>query len=158
MLLGPDGDRVCIFGPLLQPLAWAVSSYVANSTDFLRRLSSQRLPPSSLLITLDVASLYTNISHEDARQVVHRVFTGFPDVPYLPPLVIVEELLLFVLEHNIFVFNGQYFSQRHGVAMGTKLAPALATLYLTHIEEDFLDGLSLRPLVWFRYIDDIFCV
>lgn len=155
---GPTETVSAFLDHFLQPMAWAVSSYVANSTDFLRRLAHQRLPPSSLLITLDVASLYTNISHEDARQVVRRVFTDFPDVPYLPPLAIVEELLLFVLEHNVFVFNGQYFSQRHGVAMGTKLAPALATLYLAHIEEEFLDGLTLRPLVWFRYIDDVFCV
>ena len=63
-----------------------------------------------------------------------------------------------VLEHNIFEFNGQSFSQRHRVAMGTKLAPTLATLYLAQIEEEFLRGRLLRPLVWFRFIDNIFAV
>ena len=155
---GPTETVSAFLDYFLQPLAWAVPSYVANSTDFLRQLSNQFIPPSSLLITLDVASLYTNISHEDARQVVRRVFADNADIPYLPPVSIVEELLLFVLEHNIFEFNGQVFSQRHGVAMGTKLAPALATLYLAHIEEEFLRGHSQRPLVWFRYIDDIFAV
>ena len=93
----------------LQPLAYAVP-HVANSTDLLHQLR-RHLPPSSLLVTLDVALLYTNISHGDARQVVTNLFTAAPDVPYLPPVVTLVELLTFVLANNMFVFNVEYFSQ-----------------------------------------------
>ena len=40
--------------------------------------------------------------------------------------------------------------------MGTKLAPALATIYIGQIEETFLSGRSLKPDIWLRYINDIF--
>ena len=42
--------------------------------------------------------------------------------------------------------------------MGTKLAPALATLFLAGIEERFLATASCKPVLWLRYIDDILCV
>ena len=40
--------------------------------------------------------------------------------------------------------------------MGTKLAPALATIYIGHLEESFLAGRKLKPELWLRYIDDVF--
>ena len=42
--------------------------------------------------------------------------------------------------------------------MGTKLAPALATIYIGQLEKTFLAGRALKPVLWFRYIDDIFGV
>ena len=42
--------------------------------------------------------------------------------------------------------------------MGTKLAPALATIYIGQMEENFLSGRNFGPEIWLRYIDDIFLV
>ena len=48
------------------------------------------------------------------------------------------------------------FTQVCGVAMGTKLAPALATIYIGDLEEAYLDTATKQPILWVRYIDDIF--
>ena len=42
--------------------------------------------------------------------------------------------------------------------MGTKLALALATLFLAEIEKRFLFTVTCKPVLWLRYIDDILCV
>ena len=42
--------------------------------------------------------------------------------------------------------------------MGTKLAPALATLFFSHLEDYFLALSPRKPELWLRYIDDILCV
>ena len=42
--------------------------------------------------------------------------------------------------------------------MGTKLAPALATIYIRHIEEPFLESRDIKPMLWVRYIDDVFLI
>lgn len=42
--------------------------------------------------------------------------------------------------------------------MGTKLAPALATIYLAQLEEAYLNTAPFSPLLYLRYIDDIFLV
>ena len=154
---GPTETASALLDRFLQPLAQSVKSYVRNSADFVRKIEQTALPHDCLLVTLDVASLYTNISHEDACQTISQAFANNP-TPYLPPLPIVIQLLQFVLKNNVFSFNGEYYLQLHGIAMGTKLAPALATLYLGLIEEEFLTHRVFKPKIWLRYIDDIFLI
>ena len=53
----------------LQPCATSLTSFIWDTTDFLNRL--RRLPPlpsGTLLVTLDVTSLYTNIPHNEGIQ------------------------------------------------------------------------------------------
>ena len=73
-------------------------------------------------------------------------------------LVLYLELLKFVLKNNIFQFNGKIYHQICGIAMGTKLAPALAFVVVAHYEEEYLDTLSrtssLEMLHWW-YIGHI---
>ena len=45
-----------------------------------------------------------------------------------------------------------------GTAMGTKRAPAYANQFMTELEEKFLDNYPTKPIIWKRYIDDVFCV
>ena len=42
--------------------------------------------------------------------------------------------------------------------MGTKLALALATIYIGQMEEAFLENRPIKPSLWVRYIDDIFLI
>ena len=62
-----------------------------------------------------------------------------------------------VLKNNIFEFDGEHYLQLQGTAMGTKMAPAYANLFMADIEEDMQRDL-LGLLVWRRYIDDIFVI
>ena len=39
---------------------------------------------------------------------------------------------------NNFTFNGKHFLQIHGTAMGTKMAPSFANLFLGHFESNAL--------------------
>ena len=43
-----------------------MKSYLKNSTDLIRLLSDMKIPAEAYLITLDIESLYTNISHNEA--------------------------------------------------------------------------------------------
>ena len=42
--------------------------------------------------------------------------------------------------------------------MGTSLAPALATIVVADLEEDYLRKASLKPTTWLRYIDYVLAV
>ena len=63
-----------------------------------------------------------------------------------------------VLTCNNLTFQGQHFVQQTGTAMGTKMAPSYANLYMGRLEDHFLKGATDKPLMWFRYIDDIFFI
>ena len=42
--------------------------------------------------------------------------------------------------------------------MGTKLAPSFANLFMGYFEDKFVYSYSLQPLLWKRFIDDIFFI
>lgn len=42
--------------------------------------------------------------------------------------------------------------------MGTRMAPSYANLFMTSTESSFLESERLKPLVWKRFIDDIFII
>ena len=49
-----------------------------------------------------------------------------------------------------------------GTAMGTPMAPNYANLFMAKFEEDMIttyyNSTGFKPLVWYRYIDDIFLI
>ncbi|CAN7976705.1 unnamed protein product [Ixodes persulcatus] len=63
-----------------------------------------------------------------------------------------------VLELNAFEFNNEYFRQVSGTAMGTKMAPSYANLFMGKLESKFLSEFPLTPTFYKRYIDDIFLI
>ena len=63
---GHPTEKISEFVDLhLQPHVNTLPSYLKNITDYLRKLQeSGPIPPETLLVSLDVTSLYTNIPHE----------------------------------------------------------------------------------------------
>ena len=64
----------------------------------------------------------------------------------------------FVLKNNYFEFNGKVKQQISGTAIATKFAPPYACIFMNEVETSFLETQEMKPLVWFRYIDDVFFI
>ena len=64
----------------------------------------------------------------------------------------------FVLKNNPFEFNGKFKQQVSGTDIGTKFAPTYACIFMDKIQSDFLKTQEAKPLVWYRYIDDVFFI
>ncbi len=68
-----------------------------------------------------------------------------------------KEVLKIILSGNTFLFAGRTFKQIKGIAMGTPVAPTWANLFMGKLETDALTRWQgTVPLLWLRYIDDIF--
>ena len=63
-----------------------------------------------------------------------------------------------VLQNNNFEFNEIVKQEIAGTAIGTKFAPKYACIFMDKLESDFLNTQEYLPLVWYRYIDDIFFI
>ena len=63
-----------------------------------------------------------------------------------------------VLQNNNFEFNGIVKQEIAGTAIGTKFAAKYACIFMDKLESDFLNTQEYLPLVWYRYIDDIFFI
>ena len=139
----------------LKPLSTRVKSFIKDTNDFLRKLSS--LPPLSqdvLLCTVDVVGLYPNIPHDEGLQALKLALDEREDKKVSTESLL--ELASCVLKNNYFEHNGEIFKQKRGTAIGTKMAPSYAILFMDMLERDLLENSLLKPSVWWRYIDDVF--
>ena len=68
------------------------------------------------------------------------------------------DLLKLVLHNMYFQFNGDHYLQIGGTAMGTALAPNYANLFMDKFKTKALKNYPLQPLIWKRFIDDIFLI
>ena len=113
----------------LKPHLPEIRSYIRDTTDFIQKLNDlPRLSNKTLLCTLDVSSLYTNIPNIEGRVAVakflrkYRVFGKDPE----PTNMSLCQMLNMVLTMNNFRFNGINYLQTAGTAMGTRVAPTYA--------------------------------
>jgi hypothetical protein len=139
----------------LRPIVMKRPYILSNSEQFLAILEKLTLQNHSILFSLDVSSLYTNIPIDKGLETVRRFFNQYPDKTR--PNEYILELLKISLYKNEFLFNGQWFKQTKGVAMGKSYAPNFANLYMSEWEGHILTKLpGPKPKLWLRYLDDIF--
>ena len=103
-------------------------------------------------------SLFTNIPLDETINIVtNKVFEGKENVNGICKDDF-KTLLKLSTKGTIFYFDGHYYRQKDGVAMGSPLGPALANAFLSHHETTWLDEcpLSFAPMFYARYVDDIF--
>ena len=103
-------------------------------------------------MTLDVTSLYSNIQHNDGIKACER----FLNSKNSNGGILTEslyKLISTVLIKNHFQFNGDNNLQFKGCAMGTKMAPNYASLFMGKFEDKL--NQYHQPLFWLRFFDDI---
>nr|XP_054766136.1 uncharacterized protein LOC129273118 [Lytechinus pictus] len=84
---------------------------------------------------------------------------SLPDRTDLSPTQ-VTELLRFVLKSTYFMYNGLFYEQQEGAAMGSPVSAVIANLYMESFEEDAPHACppEFSPRIWKRYVDDTFIV
>ena len=153
-------ERISAFvDHFLRPRVRDIKSYVKDTTHFLNIIKAiNNLPEDTLLVTFDVSSLYTNIPNEEGIDACKEVLETHRDTDQIPKNRSLIELLRLVLYKNNFEFNGKHYLQVGGTAMGTRVAPSFANIFMSNFEDKYVYTYRTQPLRWLRYIDDIFCI
>ncbi|XP_057293867.1 uncharacterized protein LOC130622418 [Hydractinia symbiolongicarpus] len=127
---------------------------VKDSFSFASEIVQQN--PNCYMASFDVNSLFPNIPlHETIDIIINEIesncIDGIPkkDLKHLHTLATTE---------SIFVFNGVYYKQIDGVAMGSPLGPTLVNIFMCHYENIWLKNCpsEFKPIYYRRYVDDIF--
>ena len=137
---------------LLRPYAQSGKSFIRDTPDFITKIRNIKLHPDDWLFSMDITSLYTNIPHEEGIDAVRKTIqekTGNPTNSHI------LKLLRCVLEGNVFHFNDDFYIQTNGTAMGTRVAPTYAIIFINRLEEDHIYKYPKQPKYWFRFIDDV---
>jgi len=156
---GPTERISQLVDHFLKPHVQSIRSYIRDTTHFLQILQEvYTLPTDTLLVTLDVTSLYTNIPQNEGIASVARLLIAKRPPGALPTKSSLLRLLSLGLKRNNFQFNGVDYLQVSGTAMGNPFAPSFANIFLSEFEQKHVYTYNCSPLLWKRYIDDIFII
>ena len=150
---------------LIKPFTLHVQSYLRDTIDFLNYLP-KAVPESTILVSFDVTSLYTNINHELGIKAMKYWINKHPGShnSRFSKEFIIDSILL-ILTNNTFTFDDRIFLQKKGTAMGTKMAPSYATLVLGYLENELYSQVSHKMgeeighyvyTNWRRFLDDCY--
>ena len=151
---GSESYRVSQYiDSFIRPISTRHSSYIKDTYDFISKIRGQKIPKNALLVTGDVSALYTNMHIDRTLEVTKNALARYPDSQR--PDNHILRLLDITLRNNDFTFNGEFYLQILGTAMGKSYAPGLADLYLEGFDETAKHGFKIKPLLFFRFLDDI---
>jgi len=106
------------------------------------------IPQDTILVFMDVTSLYTNIPQDDGIQTVCNAHENFHNNNPRIPSHYLKQMLGLILKENSFEFKGENYLQTHGTAMGTKMAVAFANIFMAEIETNLLNQSRIKPMAW----------
>ena len=94
----------------LSPLVKNIPSYTKDINDFLLKLQEvHNLAPESLLMTLNVTCLYTNIPYDEGLEACREILKT--RIALIPPADDIIDLISLNLKKNNFTFNNMHYLQ-----------------------------------------------
>ncbi len=112
------------------------------------------------MLSCDVVSLYTTIPLNEALESFKDYISNTIDITTLgfdkDTIITLAELCL---KDNYFCYGQKYYEQLVGLPMGGSLSSLIANIYMHTIDSKIVNlPNGLAPIVYYRYVDDIFCV
>ena len=151
------------------------SCFVKDSKDLMDKLKSIKLQDNEELVSFDVSALFTSIpinqtldvikqliiSHQTDMEFKSKVRKAWYEVADHLDREDVMLLLKIVLNNCVFSFQGQFYKQPQGAAMGSPCSLMVANIYMEYFEKRALGPelpISFTIDTWFRYVDDVLTI
>ena len=140
---------------LMKPLTtneYTAKYYFSFATDVRKQDTAKSMA------SLDVDSLFTNIPLAETIDICCNLLYQHAETVDGLTRNEFKELLTIATTDSFILFNGNFFQQIDGVAMGSPLGPTLANIFLGHHETKWLESCpsEFKPCYYRRYVDDIF--
>ena len=105
---------------ILKPLVVKSPHHINSTHDFVEQVKHINLAPGECLSSYDVSALFTSVPIDPALNVIKNLFEKYPTLKEWTVLPVVDIILLldFCLKNIYFSFQGQFYEQVEGVAMG----------------------------------------
>lgn len=106
-----------------------------------------QLDPEDILVSLDVKSVVIKVPVKTTSEPLKEHF-DFDDRTIA--------LFYLCLTSTYFLWNGTYYEQKDGVAMGSPLSSIVADFFIENFQKDNLHTAPYKPRCWLRYVVDTF--
>ena len=136
-------------------------SHVKDSFQFAKILKQTTYNNNDVMLSFDIESLYPNVPIAEAIHLAVELIWENNKIHKFTKIIKTDLYILFNLAVRDlqFRFYHNYYRQIDGVAMGSPLAPILADLFVTTLEEKhIISNPKFKIKTWIRYVDDVFVV
>ncbi|CAI2738933.1 unnamed protein product [Dicrocoelium dendriticum] len=142
---------------ILEPVRQRLTHYSLRDTFHFIESIKDRNIDKKVMFSLDVVSLFTNVPLFETIDYLCS-YIEETKASICIPLRDLKSLLLRCTWNVQFLFNGTYYRQKDGVAMGSPLGPLLADVFMAKLENTKLHEEITAFECYHRYMDDIFVV
>ena len=142
---------------LLKPLLKSVPAHLNNTAELVSKIHAIDTEELKGLVpvSFDVVSLYTNVNTNEAIDTALEHCRRSRIYLYGLRLEDIWELLHLLLDNNVFEYEGLFYQQIRGLAMGNRLSGTLAIICMDRLERKFVYSLKPKPIFYVRYVDDV---
>ena len=135
---------------ILKPLVGTSIHHVQNTRDFIDQIKEVRLKDGESIMSYDVTSLFTSVPIKPALDIIQQRLAKDEDLQKRTSMTIqhIITLLDFCLNSTSFMFQGKYYQQMEGAAMGSPLSPIVANIFMEHFEQQALASAPHPPSLW----------
>ena len=122
---------------IVKPLTGNTIHHVNNSMEFADDIKKIKLEEGECIILYDVSALFTSIPVKSAIEVTKKKLEQDAELHQRTSMSIhkILELLEFCLCNTYFLFQGQFYEQTQGAAVGSPVNPVVANLYMEFFED-----------------------
>ena len=137
-----------------------IPAHLKDTGDFLDRIREKYpgFPAGSIVFSVDVKNFYGNVPSNEAIEASMELIREHIDELNLFGLAPedVQVLLTHCLQNNFFRFNETFYKQSDGIAMGSRIAPSLAIVFMGKLEAEALRVDRSQPDMYVRYRSHVY--